>query len=174
MKSILALLFTITTCITSSAQMSYTEHTLAAGNNQTSCLCNLDQLSWLVGNWKGVEGATISEEQWTKPIMGNMLGMYRMFNEGKPVFYEIMLLIQDSTGVKMQLKHFWHPLKGWEEKNATGVIFNLLKIEGTSAYFDGITYELRGENDLVVYLAQTEAHGKVHEEIFRMRRSGGQ
>lgn len=174
MKYVLVSLLTMSGFIMAFAQQIHTEHTIKSGNDYSKYAGNLDQLSWLVGNWRGGEGATISEEQWTKPISGGMLGMFRMVSDGKPVFYELMLLIQDSSGVKLQLKHFSHPLKGWEEKNSPGVVFDLLKVEGRKAFFDGMTYELTGADDLVIYLADTGPNGNVHEEIFHMSRTNGQ
>jgi hypothetical protein len=159
----------IFTCQFLIAQEVYTEHTLTAGKNYKPCACKIEQLSWMAGNWQGKDDGVISEEQWARPIAGNMMGMYRMIVKGKPLFYELMLLMQDSAGVKLQLKHFWHPLKGWEHRDSTGVIFPLLKIEGKKAFFDGMTYELISKNELVVYLAESTKSGAVKEEIFRMK-----
>lgn len=151
------------------AQSKYTEHTLTADGSVKPCACKIEQLSWMVGNWLGNEDHVISEEQWSQPIVGTMMGMYRMVNNGKPIFYELMLLIQDSSGIKLQLKHFSHPLKGWENKDDAGVIFTLLKVEGRKAYFDGMTYDLTNSSELIVYLAEKMKDGGVTEEIFRMR-----
>ena len=153
------------------SQEQYTAHTLTAGKSFKVFSYSVQDVSWMNGNWQGIEDSTISEEQWTKPIANTMMGMYRMIRNGKPVFYELMLLYKDSSFVKMQLKHFWHNLKGWEHRDSTGVIFSLLKVEGKKAFFDGLTYELISKNELVIYLAEEQKNGEVKEEIFRLKRS---
>jgi len=112
MKYFFLLVVVFFTCQCSNAQDVYTEHTLTAGTNYKSCACKIEQLSWMAGNWQDAGDSVVSEEQWAKPIAGTMMGMYRMVVKGKPLFYELMLLMEHSTGVKLQLKHFSHPLRG--------------------------------------------------------------
>ncbi len=170
MKFNFLLVFVLLICHCIQAQEVYTTHTLTSGKNFKPGASKIEQLSWMVGNWQSEEeDNTISEEQWAAPIAGTMMGMYRMIRNKKPLFYELMLLYQDSSKVKLQLKHFWHPLKGWEHKDSTGVIFPLLKVEGKKAFFDGMTYELISKNELIVYLAESTKNG-IKEEIFRMKK----
>jgi hypothetical protein len=153
------------------AQETYTAHTLTKGNSFKPCVCRIQQLNWMAGNWQGIEDSIINEEQWVLPIAGTMMGMFRMIKNQKPIFYELMLLSEGSSSITLRLKHFWYNLKGWEHKDSTGVVFPLLKVNGNKAFFDGLTYELLNKNELIIYLAETTKTGGVVEEIFRMKRT---
>lgn len=45
---------------------------------------------WITGCWSGQVGAMTFEEQWTKPVGGNMLGVGRMLKGGKVMFTEFL------------------------------------------------------------------------------------
>jgi hypothetical protein len=45
---------------------------------------------WMAGCWSGQQGPMTFEEQWTKPVGGNMLGLARMLKGGKVVFTEFL------------------------------------------------------------------------------------
>jgi hypothetical protein len=168
-NNILGLLLVLVLHVVAKAQTKYSEHTLKLNSDFAGNKAKIDELFWLAGNWQGTENDIISEEQWAKPIGNTMMGMYRMVAKNEAVFYELMLLEEDSLGVMLKLKHFNKNLKGWEEKEHTGVAFRLIKTEGQTAYFDGITYTVTGKN-LIVYLGETNKEGQLVEEIFRMKK----
>ncbi len=78
----------------------------------------LDDLSWLIGRWTGMNGADLVEEVWSEPAGGAMLGMFRWIRDGASWFYEIITIAQEENTLVMRLKHFSPDLKGWEEKDA--------------------------------------------------------
>lgn len=78
----------------------------------------LEDLRWIVGDWRGTFGEdSIVEESWREPIGDAMLGTFRWVTNDKTRFYEIIVIEQDPSGPVMRLKHFNPGLKGWEEKD---------------------------------------------------------
>ncbi|TAH38253.1 MAG: hypothetical protein EYC70_06420 [Planctomycetota bacterium] len=48
----------------------------------------LAALTWLSGSWAGEAGGILTEEHWTAPMGGSMLGMARSSQGGRQVFFE--------------------------------------------------------------------------------------
>lgn len=131
----------------------------------------LDQIAWLAGHWIGEGLGGFSEELWSPPAGGAMMGSYRLLKDGAPVFYEFLLLVEENGTLILKLKHFNPDLTGWEEK-ADFVDFPLVAIEGDTAHFDGLTYERQSDGSLKVYLLlRSRETGEVREELFTMRRT---
>ena len=97
-----------------------------------------------------------------------MVGMFRLIKDGEPGFYEIFTLTQEGSTVLLRLKHFNADLTGWEEKDET-VDFPLVALEKGQAFFDGLTYERRGPDEIQVYLAMRTKDG-VREVPFAWKR----
>lgn len=55
-------------------------------------------LAWLTGNWKATVGETETEENWTTPKGGLMLGTNRTV-KGKKAFFEFLRIADTETGV---------------------------------------------------------------------------
>ena len=68
-----------------------------------------------------------------------MMGMYRMIKDGKPVFYELLLITEENGSLAIKLKHFHADLRGWEERDAS-VRFPLVAKRDGRIYFDGMTF----------------------------------
>lgn len=132
----------------------------------------LDQVAWLAGHWVGEGLGGFSEELWSPPAGGAMMGNYRLLKDGTPVFYEFLLLAEENGSLILKLKHFNPDLTGWEEK-ADFVDFPLVAIEGDVIHFDGLTYERQPDGSMRVYLLlRNRETGAVREELFTMRRAG--
>jgi hypothetical protein len=132
----------------------------------------LDQVAWLAGHWVGEGLGGVSEELWSPPAGGAMMGTYRLLKDGAPVFYEFLLLAEENGTLILKLKHFNPDLTGWEEK-ADFVDFPLVAIEADAVHFDGLTYERQPDGSLRVYLLlRNRETGAVREELFTMRRAG--
>lgn len=132
---------------------------------------SLDQVAWLAGHWIGEGLGGVSEEMWSPPAGGAMMGTYRLLKDGAPVFYEFLLLVEEKGTLILKLKHFEPDLTGWEEK-ADFVDFPLVAIEGDSIHFDGLTYERRTDGSLRAYLLLRDREtGAVREEAFTMRQA---
>jgi hypothetical protein len=59
----------------------------------------LADLVWLSGSWVGGEGVSETEEHWTRPAGGSMLGMGRTVADGRTTQVEQMVLEARPTGV---------------------------------------------------------------------------
>ncbi len=122
----------------------------------------LDDLAFIAGHWRGeLEGGLI-EEIWTAPSGDNMMGSFRMVDEGRGVFYELMLIEMTEAGPVLRLKHFSPGLVGWEEKAEVNS-YPLIELEGRAAIFeraDGasrLVYSRTSPRDLRIQLRSLEA-----------------
>jgi hypothetical protein len=145
-----------------------TANTLRAPAGSVGPPATLEAMKWLVGQWKGTGLGGVSEEIWSEPAGGVMMGMYRLVVNGKPSFYEFIHLAEENGSLVMKLKHFNADLTAWEEKERF-VTFRLVKLGADEAYFSGLTFR-RSVDRLQVFLALRDKEGKVREEEFRMER----
>jgi hypothetical protein len=145
-----------------------TANTLRAAAGAPGPAATLEAMKWLVGHWKGTGLGGVSEEIWSEPAGGVMMGMYRLVVNGKPSFYEFMHLAEENGSLVMKLKHFNPDLTAWEEKERF-VTFRLVKIGPNEAYFSGLTFR-RSVDRLQIFLAIRDQEGKVREEEFRLER----
>lgn len=124
----------------------------------------IEDYQWLAGSWIGDGFGGISEETWSLPVDGTMMGMYRHHKDGKILFYEFLLL--DETG--MRLKHFNPDLTGWEDKEGM-VTFEMISFSKTKLEMKGLVFELKSENEMEIRLRLNE-NGEVRTEVFKMKR----
>lgn len=143
---------------------------LAAGAPRPAA--RVADVAWIAGSWEGEGlGGTIGEV-WSQPAGGAMVGYFRLVKDGKPVFYEIMTLMESEGSVEMRLKHVNPDMTGWEEKNEF-VTFRLVRQDETGAYFEGLTFRRSGPDAMDVFLALRDRKtGTVREEKFAYRRVG--
>jgi hypothetical protein len=130
----------------------------------------ISDVAWLAGSWTGeFLGGTI-DEVWSEPSGGAMVGFFRLVKDGKPVFYEIITLLESEGSVEMRLKHVNPDMTGWEEKKDF-VTFRLVRQDATGAYFEGLTFKRVGTDAIEGYIAlRDRATGKVTEEKLTYRR----
>jgi hypothetical protein len=129
----------------------------------------IQDMAWMAGRWTGPALGGISEETWTPPNAGVMLGAYRLVKDGKTVFYEILTIVEERGSLLIRLKHFNPDLKGWEEKNEVRE-FPLVKKDAGAMHFEGMSFHSQGKDAFVVYLAIQEKNGTVREETFTYKR----
>ena len=99
-----------------------------------------------------------------------MVGHFRLVRDGKPIFYEIMTLLEHEGSVEMRLKHVNADMTGWEEKNGF-VTFKLVKLDPDAAWFNGLTFKRINDDLIEGYLAlRNRQTGEVSEEKFVYRR----
>jgi hypothetical protein len=108
------------------------------------------------------------EEVWSKPKAGTMMGMFRLIRENNTAFFEILTIVDEDSTLILRLKHFHPNLNGWEEKDET-VDFPLVKIEGQTAYFSGMTFQRKSEDELIIYLAFKQKDGSFREGEFHYK-----
>lgn len=104
-------------------------------------------MEWLAGGWTGTGLGGVSEEIWSKPAGGIMMGTYRLIKNDRPVFYEMMLLMEREGTLVLRLKHFNPEFVGWEAKDKS-VDFKFVKKDGNKLHFSGLTFEQAGKKDL--------------------------
>lgn len=151
------------------AQEPLTKHTFKLSPGKQSPAAKIDAMEWLAGHWIGNDSDGLSEEIWSPPRDGMMMGMYRFIQQGKPIFYEFMTLVEDKGSLIIRLKHFTGDLVGWEEKNKT-VDFPLVLKSKDIVHFEGMSFQRNGKNSITIFLAIRQKNGSFQEEIFHFQR----
>ncbi len=170
MKKIVSLMaLTILLSLTALAQEKQTEHTLKLSADQQSPPATIADMAWMVGSWTGNALGGVTEEAWAAPSGGSMVGMFRLTQKGKPVFYELTTLTEEGGSLIMRLKHFNPNMTGWEEKDKT-VDFKFVGKKDGLIHFEGMAFKPEGKDDFTVYLAIKYKDGSIREEAFRYKR----
>jgi Domain of unknown function (DUF6265) len=166
----------LTSALTAAAQETtslerHTPNTFKESADTKSPRATLEEMRWFAGHWTGPGLGGFTEETWTAPAAGAMLGTFRLIKDGKPVFYEFLTLVEHEGSLLLRLKHFNPDLTGWEEKDKS-INFRLLKIGPDEIAFDGLTFRREGADKLRIFLAiRSRTDGAVREEVFEMRRT---
>lgn len=138
------------------------EHVMIANDDMQSVNASISDISWLQGHWKGEALGGIVEELWSPPLGDSMMGSFKLLSNDGTDFYELQIISEENGTLIFRLKHFGSHLEGWEPKEKPESQA-LLKIDKTTAWFDGITFEKAGNDELNVYVVfdhegqQTEA-----------------
>jgi len=130
----------------------------------------LENISWIAGNWKGNALVGQVEENWSKPSAGSMMAAFKLYKDGKVVFYEIEIIREVDNNLVLQLKHFNNDLKGWETKDET-VDFPLKELTSTKAIFEGMTFEKVSDNEMNVYVDIHQKDGSIEVLKFNYKKS---
>ncbi len=146
------------------AQEKFTERTFKLIAGAKSPPATLNDIKWLSGHWTGRAFGGTAEEIWSDAKAGSMMGMYRLIQAEKPVFYELLTIVEEHGSLVLRLKHFNPDLTGWEEKNTT-FDFPLVALGDGAVHFEGISFHPDGDA-MTVYLAIEQKGRKVHEEVF--------
>jgi len=126
------------------------QEVLILNENEKSAKATLSEIKWLVGYWQGEGLGGYCEELWMPEKDGSLQGVFRFTEKDTVQFSEYMHLIEENGSLVVKLKHFNRDLSPWEEKEEW-TSFKLVKIEGQTAYFHGLTYT-RKEDKLMIYL----------------------
>ena len=140
------------------------QNTLTFPENSVAPKATIQDFAWITGHWKGEAFGGIVEEMWTPPLGDSMMGSFKLITNDHTSFYELVVLREIDETVILQLKHFHNDLKGWEEKDET-VNFPLVQFEKHKAYFDGFTFHLASEDELILYVVISD-EGKKEEVKF--------
>lgn len=139
---------------------------------QKSPVGSIESVSWLAGSWRGEAFGGVSEEIWSEPLGGTMMGMYRLKSEGEISFHEFMLVEEVEGTLILRIKHFNPGLKGWDEKDQS-VDFPFVVLAEREVYFDGLTYRRLADGSLDVYLRVKMKDGTTTEQHFQFQRYAG-
>ena len=156
--------------VVGSSQVKNTENTVKLADGAKSPSASIKDIAWLAGNWSGTGMGGVSDETWGTPNNGVMVGTYRLVINNKPIFYEMMWMMEHEGSLILRLKHFSSELVGWEEKDKT-VDFRFVNKTGNRVNFSGLTYEQTSKNKLTIYLALRQKDGTLKEESFVLTRS---
>lgn len=129
----------------------------------------LPDIAWLQGHWLGEAFGGIIEEIWSPPRGNSMMGIFRLLVSDTVKFYETMTLAEENGSLILRLRHFHRDLKGWEEKNET-VNFKLVKVTANRFYFNGLTFERAGKNEINAYVVVVFPDGRKGEVKFNFKR----
>ena len=141
---------------------------LKLGPDDTPGKATLEDVAWLQGYWTGTGLGGEVDELWMPAKDNSMTGVFRLLMNNQLIFSEYMF-IEDLNGtLSIKLKHFNKDLTAWEEKEKW-TEFKLVKIEGQKAWFNGLTYERKGD-ELTIYLNMT-SQGVTRVETFNFRRT---
>jgi hypothetical protein len=116
----------------------------ALAPGETSPPATIEDVAWMAGHWVGEDG---SEEVFSAPAGGQIMGMFRMLQDGAPVIYEFELIAESEGSIVLHLKHFNPDLSVWEERDEW-TSFPLVAVEDHAVYFDGLSYQLTDEDRL--------------------------
>jgi hypothetical protein len=143
---------------------------LAAAAAAQSSSVEMAELSWLAGCWAREDAEPGSEEHWTTPAGGIMLGMSRTLRGGRVIEYEFLEIREMSPG---RLGYVAHPSR---QAEAT---FPLVRATRSEVVFENpehdfpqrIIYRLVPPDRLVARIEGTR-DGVPQGIDFRMKRSG--
>jgi len=145
------------------------EHTRRRDKDAAVPQATIEEMAWLAGRWTGDGLGGRTEEVWSPPDAGTMMGTFRLIREDKIVFYEFLTLRVTDRGLSMQIKHFNLDMTGWEEKDKF-VEFLYVGREKDTYHFEGLSFTREGDDAMTIYLSLRSKDGTVREQPFRMRR----
>jgi hypothetical protein len=129
----------------------------------------IGDVAWLHGYWAGEGMGGYSEEFWTPPRNGVMLGVLRIMKpEGAPNFYEIMAIEEHEQSLVLVVKHFHPGWVGWEEKDKA-LRLRLRRIAESEAVFGGVTFQRTDAETRTVVVTIRGKDGS-RTETFRYKR----
>lgn len=131
-------------------------------------------LAFMSGKWKTETAWGEMEEHWSEPLGNSMMCSYRCVKDGKVVFYEFIVIEQDSVPV-MKLRHFSPGNIGWEEKDKP-YEYPLTFLDPDRARFErpdkktALTFYRTGPDTMKVILERRDEDGNWVEDVFVYRR----
>jgi hypothetical protein len=125
---------------------------LAVENKGETASATVDQLGFIAGSWSSDRGGLVTEEMWSAPKAGTMLGVGRTMKGDKTVFFEF-LRIETREG---NLFYVAQPRGG----KATA--FKLTSFDGKSATFENPEHDF----------PQKIVYEKVSDDVVRATVSG--
>ena len=105
MRTMTALLLLLA-ATSSFGEQPWTTNTLRLAAGEKSPPATIADMGWYEGRWTGSGLGGHNEEVWSPPRDGAMMGMYRMIKEGKPVFYELLIITEESGSLMIKLSTF--------------------------------------------------------------------
>jgi len=155
--------FCLSFCAPAFADSQWTANTRRLAVGEAGATAKIADVAWLAGTWRGAGLGGVNEEYWSGPAGGTMMGMYRLLEDERVVFYELLTLGEADGSLMLTLRHFHPDLRAWEERDDT-VRMPFIKSEAGRYYFEGLTLAPKANGTLTVYLA-IESKGALASEI---------
>lgn len=130
---------------------------------------DMSQLAFFAGEWRGKMDWGDLEEYWSEPMGNSMMCSFRCIREGKPVFYEFVVIEQKAGVPTMMLRHFNPGNIAWEDKDKP-YEYALVELTKTKCVFESadkktrLTYE-RESDTLHVILEREKESEKVSDRF---------
>jgi hypothetical protein len=144
------------------------QEVMSLEKGQIPATASLSQFDWLQGYWTGTGFGGFCDEVWTAPLGNSMQGIFRFAQGDTLIFSEYMVLLARDSTVTLKLKHFSADLSPWEEKEEW-LEFRLVKIEGQTAWFEGLTYSRQGRTLIILLDMKDEKSEWVEEFRFELK-----
>ena len=142
---------------------------IAAMPASAQSLATIDQAGWLAGRWVGEGLGGPFEETWAPAAGGQMVGHFQLVKDGKPAFYEILLLDSQPNGLRLRVKHFNPDFTAWEDK-AVWHSFEPVAVAPNQLKFNGLTFVRTGD-DLLITVTLRAKDGTVANHPISLKRS---
>ena len=131
---------------------------------------SVSDLAFIAGTWQVKHEWGDMEEYWGAPIGNSMVSSFRCVKDGKPVFYEFVIIEQEGDVPVMKLRHFNPGSIGWEEKNAP-LSYPLVSLERNKAVFEAKDQSVRliyavASDKLDVILEEKNKKGELEKIVF--------
>ena len=169
MKRLFVLLSLLCLAQATLAQSSRTEHTVSLDDPDNRPAASLDDVSWLVGNWSGEAFGSRFEAHWNPPSAGSMVGFFKLMNDNKVVFYEILLIAEEEESLSLKVKHFTSEFVAWEEKEDY-VTFRFVMANDEAIHFSGLSFYRVDDDNMVAYIVFRNGD-EIREEKLEYRRN---
>ena len=125
---------------------------------------SLSDIAWIEGHWRGNAFGGETEEIWSPPLGGSMMGSFKLVVGGSVSFYELMTISEVGSTLLLRIKHFDAELRGWEDKDRS-VEFKLVRVAPGKVYFDGLTFEKISEKEINVYVNLDDKENKSEQKF---------
>ena len=142
-----------------------TPNTLRLDKDSVSQPAKISDVNWLTGHWRGQGLGGDADEMWSAPSAGTMVGTFRLIQNDKLAFSEYFVIMEENGSLVLRLKHFDPLFNGWEKKDKF-VEFKLIRVDGKTAFFDGLTYRLDADGKLHAVVAMKKQDGTFNEGKF--------
>ncbi|MEM1124607.1 MAG: DUF6265 family protein [Bacteroidota bacterium] len=167
---VLITLIAATKTIAQAPEMWYemnTANTLKLKEGAKSPRAKIADLDWYVGRWVG-QGFGGDLEENMGPAMGNsMIGSFRMVQDGIPIFYEFIAIIEENGTLAYKVKHFNPDMTGWETKDEF-MTFPLIKMGEQAVWFDGLTIQREGDKAILHLALEEEGAISEHQLVMEL------
>ena len=144
--------------------------TRSAERNAAPPDAQLSDLAWMEGRWVGKGFGADLEETYSAPAGGQMPGHFRVVRDGKPQFYELVMIAQVGSSIEYRVRHFNPDLTAWEEKDNV-VRFPLVALEKDVWFFDGLTIRRTGRDSADHIVRIKHKDGTENEAVLRYTRA---